>query len=143
MDKFAVCSAAQRIEYWLNIDPEPFSKVSKEQISDLQNVLLKIQDLLGDNEVCRNTDESAQIEEAANDVEDVFDTFVYNARSVHNSFGIAKIGASMFNILISPDIFSFKIQSIQQRLEEAVVKLDGKVKGVDLRHIHSGTTIKI
>ncbi|XP_057547930.1 probable disease resistance RPP8-like protein 2 isoform X1 [Amaranthus tricolor] len=138
MDKFAVCSAAQRIEYWLNIDPEPFSKVSKEQISDLQNVLLKIQDLLGDNEVCRNTDESAQIKEAANDVEDVFDTFVYNARSVQDSFGIAKIAASMFNVLINPDIFSFKIQSIQQRLEEAVVKLDGKVKGVDLRHIHSG-----
>lgn len=140
MNKFTVCSAAQRIEYWLKIDPEPFAKVSKEQILELQNLLVKIQDLLADDEDCI---ESAEIKEAADDVEDVFDTFVYNIRSVHNSFGIAKIGASMFNILISPDIFSFKIQSIQQRLKDAVVKLDQKVKGVDQRHIHSGTTIKI
>ena len=105
-------------------------------------MLLKIQHLVGDNnEVCI---EYAEIKEAANDIEDVFDTFVYNMRSANNSFGVlAKIGASLFNILISPDIFRFKIESIQQRLQDLVLKLEGKANGVDQRRlIVSGTPIR-
>ncbi|CAO2821875.1 unnamed protein product [Amaranthus hypochondriacus] len=130
MDKFAVNSAAERIEYWLKIDPELFAKVT-DTISDLQNVLVKIQNLLED-EACRPTEEAAEIKQAANEIEDVFDMLVYNVRlSVQNSFGIAKIGAYMFNIL-SPDIFRIKIEAIRQRLEDAVVMLERKaLKGID------------